>query len=116
MLPSKPVHRILAAIALAALAAIALVWTLAHTGIGRNWVAGRLAAATGLPVTVGDLSVGFVPRLALSVGTVTVSQPEGFGPAPLAEIGQARIVLPWSSLFGRTAVQSVAIEDAVVRL
>src|SRR5262245_28961384 len=108
--------RILAAIALAAVAASVLLWGLARTSFARNWLAGRLAEAAGLPVAIGDLSAGFLPRLTLSVGDLTVGQPQGFGTEPLATLGQAHIALPWSSLFGTTAVESVAIEDAVVRL
>lgn len=116
MRPIKTAYRVLAAIALVALAAFALLWMVAHTGFARRWLGNRLAEATGLPVTVGELGVGFLPRLELAVGELTIGQPQGFGALPLLELRQARVALPWSGLFGRTAVESLTIEGAVIRL
>lgn len=115
MRPTKPVL-VLAAIAIAAVAAFVLVWAGSRTGFARRWAGERLAETVGLPVTIGELQVGILPRLEVTVGQVMIAQPEGFGPEPLIELGQATLAMPWTAWFGAMTVHSLSIEDPVVRL
>lgn len=112
---TRPLVRILAAIAILALAAIAVLWLGARTGFARGLAADRISEATGLPTTVGFLRAGFLPQPYLVVGGLAVAQPPGFDAAPLIEAGEVRVTVPWGGLFGATDVALLAVADAIVR-
>jgi hypothetical protein len=112
---TRPLVRILAAVAILAVAAIAVLWLGARTGFARNLAADRIAEATGLPATVGSLRVGLLPRPYLVVGGLAVTQPPGFDAGPLIEAREVRVTGFWSSLFGATRVASLAVADAAAR-
>jgi uncharacterized protein involved in outer membrane biogenesis len=86
---TRPPVRILAAIAILALAAFALLWLSARTGFARGLAADWIADATGLPATVGSLRVGFLPRPYLVVGELSIAQPPGFDASPLIEAARS---------------------------
>ncbi|MGE0030558.1 MAG: hypothetical protein AB7T20_05525 [Steroidobacteraceae bacterium] len=112
---TRPLVRILAAIAILAVAAFAVLWIGARTGFARGLAADRIGEATGLPATVGSLRAGFLPRPYLVVGGLAVTQPPGFDAGPLIEAGEVRIAVPWSSLFGGADIASLSIADLVAR-
>jgi uncharacterized protein involved in outer membrane biogenesis len=107
--------RILAAIAILALAAIAVLWLGARTGFARRMAGDWIGEATGLPASVESLRVGFLPRPNVIVGGLAVAQPPGFDASPLINVGETRVAVSWSSLFGATDVTSLAVADAVAR-
>ncbi|MGH8130325.1 MAG: AsmA family protein [Steroidobacteraceae bacterium] len=112
----KPLILIPVAIAILALAAIAVLWLGVQTAMARRTVAGWVTDAVGLPATIESLRVAFLPLPALDIGGLTIAQPPGFGPDPLLEVERVRASIPWGSLFGLTAVESISISDAIARL
>ena len=112
---TRPFVRILAAIAILAVAAVAVLWLGARTGYARGLAADWIAEATGLPASVESLRAGFLPRPYVVVGGLVVTQPPGFDAGPLIEAGEVRVAMPWSSLFGATDVASLSVADAVAR-
>lgn len=112
---TRPLVRILAAIAILAVAAIAVLWLGARTGFARRMAGDWIGEATGLPASVESLRVGFLPRPQVIVGGLAVAQPPGFDAGPLIEAGEARVAVSWSSLFGATDVTSLSVADAVAR-
>ena len=108
--------RIPAAIALVALAAFAVLWIGARTERARGLVAGWITDATGLPASIEDMRIGFVPSPALDIGGLAIAQPPGFDGKPLLEIGRLRLSLPWWSVFGAARFHAVAISDATAHL
>ena len=116
-MPLKRRHvRIPAAIALVALAAFAVLWIGARTELARGLVAGKISDATGLPASIEDMRIGFLPSPALDIGGLAIAQPPGFDGKPLLEIGRLRLSLPWGSVFGAARLHAVAISDATARL
>jgi uncharacterized protein involved in outer membrane biogenesis len=111
----RPAVYVPAAIAILALAAFAFAWLGARTPVARRMAADAVADATGLPATIGSMRLALLPRPAVEIRGLAIAQPEGFGAAPLAEIGRARIAIPWSSLFGGSAIDSVAVSEPVLR-
>ena len=69
---TRPFVRILAVIAILAVAAFAVLWIGARTGFARGLAADWIAEATGLPATVGSLRAGVLPRPYLTVGGLAV--------------------------------------------
>ncbi len=107
---------IFAVIALVAVAALAVLWIGARTQLARGVVAGWISEAAGLPVTIEELRVGFLPRPSLDLGGIAIAQPPGFSGKPLLEIGRLRLSLPWRSVFGVTRLEGVEISEATARL
>lgn len=112
---TRPLVRILAAIAILAVAAVAVLWLGARTGFARGLATDWIEEATGLPATVESLGVGFLPRPYIAIGGLAVAQPPGFDAGPLIEAGEVRLTVSWSSLFGVTDVASLSVADAVAR-
>lgn len=78
-------------------------------------------AATGAlqrDVTLtGDVKISVFPRIAASVGGVTVANPDGFDRPYMIEAGQLRGSVKWLPLLsGRVDVQEIAFVDAKVDL
>ena len=111
----KPLIRILAAVAILATAAIALLWLGPRTPYARQAASDWIVEATGLLATVEALRIGFFPRPVLEVDGLAIAQPAGFGGDPLLAVGTARVSVPWASLFGGSAVDSIALVDATLR-
>ena len=111
----RPLVYVPAAIAILALAAFLLLWLGARTPFGRRVAGDWVAQATGLPASIERLRIGFLRGPALEVGGLALAQPEGFGSGRILEIGEARFELPWGSLFGGPAVDSISVADAVAR-
>jgi len=78
------------------------------------------AATTALNREVlltGDVSVSVFPRIAASVGGVTVANPEGFSTPNLIEAGELRGSVKWLPLLSRRVeVQELSFVDANVQL
>ncbi|MEZ5954065.1 MAG: AsmA family protein [Hyphomonas sp.] len=65
----------------------------------------------------GDVSISVFPRIAASVGGVTVANPEGFATPNMIEAGQLRGSVKWLPLIQRRVeVQEIAFVDANVQL
>jgi len=111
----RPLLFIPAAIAMLAVAASLLLWLGARTPWARGLAADWVEQATGLPASIERLRLGFLRGPSLEVGGLALAQPQGFGSGRILEIGAARIELPWGSLFGGAALDSIAIADAVAR-
>ncbi len=115
-----PLHRQLkaipAVIAIVAVAAFAILWVGARTPLARGLAAGWVSDATGLPATVAELRIGFLPSPALDIGGLAIAQPPGFGDESLLEIGRLRVSLPWRGVFGGTRVHAISISDVTARL
>ena len=78
------------------------------------------AATTALGRDVlltGDVSVSVFPRIAASVGGVTVANPEGFSTPNLIEAGELRGSVKWLPLLSRRVeVEELSFVDANVQL
>jgi uncharacterized protein involved in outer membrane biogenesis len=99
--------RLLAAVALIVLAAFGLaLWARAALGgdAVRNALAAQLSRALGQPVTVGRIGTSIFPRLAVSLGAVTVGDPAR------VQMSALHIGTSWRALLSRR------IENASVRL
>jgi AsmA family len=107
---------LLTAIALAALAAVAVLWIGARTPFARGLIAGRITEATGMPCRLASLRLGFLPSPSLDLGGIRFDQPPGFGAEPLLEIGRLQVRLPWRSLLGVARLDAVEVSDATARL
>ena len=105
-----------AVIALVAVAAFAVLWIGARTQLARGVVAGWISEAAGLPATVEELRIGFLPRPSVDMGGIAIAQPPGFSGKPMLEIGRLRLSLPWRSVFGTTRLEAVEISEATARL
>jgi len=86
---------VVAAIALLAYALVRLAW------FERN-VSGWLSDRLGLPVTLGELAIGYFPEPWIEVDNLTVAQSARDDAASLIELGAARVELPWRTVFGRS--------------
>ncbi len=109
----------LIAVALAALVLVtgAAIWLWANSHAAARFAGGKLSELTGLPSTIGALSVGFLPGPALRLQQVELGQPEGFGPDALLAIEDASVSLSWASLLSRSfALSSVALDGVSLRL
>jgi len=115
MLLKRPIKIALIAIALVVLAVAALLWIAGRTAYARNLMAEWATEATGLPSTVESVTVGFLRGPSIELHGLAIAQPPGFGDEPLIEVGSARIMAPWSSLFGDPVAHAVTIEKAVLR-
>jgi uncharacterized protein involved in outer membrane biogenesis len=111
----KILIRILAAVAILATAAIALLWLGPRTAYARQAASNWMTQATGLPATVESLRIGYFPRPVLEFDGLALAQPAGFGADPLIEVGNARVAVPWATLFGGSAVDTIALVDATLR-
>lgn len=111
----KPLIRFLATVAIVATVAIALLWLGPRTPYARQVASDWITEATGLPATVESLRIGFFPRPVLEADGLEIAQPAGFGTDPLLAAGSARVSIPWASLFGGSAVDSIALVDATLR-
>jgi AsmA protein len=113
---NKPFALTLATVAALLLLTVAVPWLGSRTGLARRAAGDYLGEATGLPVTVGSLAIAFLPTPSLVLGAVAIAQPPGFGADPLLEVSEARVAVPWSTLFGGDPVlRSVTISDATAR-
>jgi len=109
-MPLKRRHaRILAAIALLAVAAFAILWAGARTPFARGLVAGAITDATGLPASVGQLRIGLIPSPRLDIAGLAVGD--------LLEVGRIEVTLPWRGLFGATdRIDALTVSNATVWL
>lgn len=116
MTVKRPLILVPAVIALVAVAALAVVWIGARTAMARSMIEGWVSESAGLPATIETLRVGFLPRPSLDIGGLVIAQPAGFGREPLLEVGRVRASIPWSGVFGATAIRTLSISDARARL
>jgi uncharacterized protein involved in outer membrane biogenesis len=108
--------RILAAIALVALAAFVVLWIGVRTPFARGMVEGWIEDAAGLPATVESLGLGFFPSPSVRIGGLAIAQPAGFGDEPFVTVGQLRLRIPWTEIFDISEVETISAADATVRL
>ncbi len=108
--------RLLAVIALAAVAAFALPWIAARTPFARGMVAGWIEDAARLPAGVESLRLGFLPSPSVTIEGLSIAQPAGFGDGPFITAGELRLRIPWSGIFGVSDVTSIEARDASARL
>jgi AsmA protein len=108
--------RILAAIALVALAAFAVLLIGVRTPLARGMVAGWIEDAARLPATVESLGLGFFPSPSVRIGGLAIAQPPGFGDEPFVTVSQVRLRIPWSGIFNISEVETISASDATVRL
>lgn len=88
---------------LAALAALAVLGAVLLYGLARlpwferqagDWLSARLDTR----VSVGRLAIGYFPRPSLDAGAVVVAEGRAAQSPALAELGRARVALPWRAL------------------
>ncbi|MGQ0430204.1 MAG: AsmA family protein [Gammaproteobacteria bacterium] len=111
----RPLVFIPAAVALLAMAALLLVPLAAMTPWARRAAGSWMSETTGLSANVERLRIRLLRGPSFELGGVSISQPAGFGEAPLLDVGRASVELPWTSLFGGAALDSIAVENAVLR-
>lgn len=115
---TRPRRTALVVIAIAALVAVAAVVILrrsAMPGAVRTAAEARLAAALGQPVTIGEIGLVLVPRVAFTGSSVRVGA--AGGDAPGVSLDRVRIVPRLRSLLGSTiAIEEVRLEGLTVSL
>lgn len=113
---NKPLALTLATVAALLLLTVAVPWLGSRTGMVRRAAGDYLGEVTGLPVTVGSFAIRFLPVPSLALGAVAIAQPPGFGAVPLLEMGEARVAVSWTTLFGGDPVlRFVTISDMTAR-
>ena len=65
----------------------------------------------------GDVDLSVFPRIAASVGGVTITNPDGFPDPNMVEAGELRGAVKWMPLLtGRVAIDELSFVDATVKL
>jgi AsmA protein len=98
--------------------AVVLILLLVDPNRHRGAIEARVRQATGRPfAVVGEIRLELFPWLALSVGKVSLGNPEGFGDAPLLTVERARVGARLVPLLrGRLDVSRIALDGLSVNL
>ena len=81
-------------------------------------ISAAVAKATGRTLTLdGDLALSVFPTVRIQVGSATLSNAQGFGPAPMAKIGGAELrVSLWPLLFGNVEIGKAQLSGLELNL
>ena len=85
------------------------------TGDVAAFVAG-IEDAAKLPARIESLRLGFFPSPSVAIEGLAIAQPAGYGEGPFITVGELRLRIPWSGIFGVSEVAQVDAADATVRL
>lgn len=98
--------------------AVAILPQLIPDDVYRQRIQAAASEALGRPVSVtGDISVSVFPRIEARAGATTVANPEGFGEAPFAQMGELRAAVKlWPLLWQRVEVDEFVLVEPRIAL
>jgi AsmA protein len=84
----------------------------------KGQISAAVAKATGRTLTLdGNLALSTFPTIRIQVGSATLSNAQGFGPAPMAKIGGAELrVSLWPLLFGEVEIGQARLSGLELNL
>jgi AsmA protein len=84
----------------------------------KGQITAAVAKATGRTLTLdGDLALSTFPSVRIQVGSATLSNAQGFGPAPMAKIGGAELrVSLWPLLLGKVEIGEARLSGLELNL
>jgi AsmA protein len=84
----------------------------------KGQISAAVAKATGRTLTLdGNLALSVFPTVRIQVGSATLSNAQGFGPAPMAKIGGAALrVSLWPLLFGNVEIGEARLSGLELNL
>jgi AsmA protein len=84
----------------------------------KGQIAAAVTKATGRTLTLdGNLALSTFPTIRIQVGSATLSNAQGFGPAPMAKIGGAELqVSLWPLLFGKVEIGTARLSGLELNL
>ena len=84
----------------------------------KGQITAAVAKATGRTLTLdGNLALSTFPTIRIQVGSATLSNAQGFGPAPMAKIGGAELqVSLWPLLFGKVEIGTARLSGLELNL
>ena len=99
----KVVAIVVGALVVIVVAVLVAVGYLFNPNDYKGQISATVAKATGRTLTLdGNLALSTFPTIRIQVGSATLSNAQGFGPAPMAKIGGAELrVSLWPLLFGK---------------
>jgi AsmA protein len=102
----KVVAIVAGALVLILVAVLVAVGFLFNPNDYKGEIAAAVARSTGRELELdGDLALSVFPTVRIEVGACTLSNAQGFGPAPMAKIGSAELrVALWPLIFGRVEI------------
>jgi AsmA protein len=84
----------------------------------KSQISAAVAKATGRTLTLdGNLALSVFPTVRIQIGSATLSNAQGFGPAPMAKIGGAELrVSLWPLLFGDVEIAKAQLSGLELNL
>ena len=84
----------------------------------KGQISAAVAKATGRTLALdGNLALSTFPTIRIQVGSATLSNAQGFGPAPMAKIGGAELrVSLWPLLFGKVEIGEARLSGLELNL
>lgn len=84
----------------------------------KGQISAAVAKATGRTLALdGNLALSTFPTIRIQVGSATLSNAQGFGPAPMAKIGGAELrVSLWPLLFGKVEIGKARLSGLELNL
>jgi len=114
----KVVAIVAGALLLILVAVLAAVGFLFNPNDYKGQIAAAVAKSTGRTLTLdGNLALSVFPTVRIEVGSSTLSNAQGFGPAPMAKIGSAELSVALLSLLtGRIEIAKARLADLELNL
>jgi len=99
-------------------AAVVILPQLIPSSVYRERIQTAASEALGRPVAVtGDIRVSVFPRIEARAGATTVANPEGFGDAPFASMGELRAAVKlWPLLSRRVEIDEFVLVEPRISL
>src|SRR5262245_14258664 len=114
----KVVAIVVGAVVVIVIAALVAVGFLFNPNDYKPQISAAVQKATGRTLTLdGDLALTVFPTVRIQVGSATISNAQGFGPAPMAKIGGAELrVSLWPLLFGNVQIGKAQLSGLELNL
>src|SRR5262245_6922889 len=114
----KVVAIVVGAVVVIVIAALVAVGFLFNPNDYKPQISAAVQKATGRTLTLdGDLALTVFPTVRIQVGSATISNAQGFGPAPMAKIGGAELrVSLWPLLFGNVEIGKARLSGLELNL
>ena len=114
----KVVAIVVGALLVVVVAVVVAVGFLFNPNDYKGQIAAAVTKATGRTLTLdGNLALSMFPTIRIQVGSATLSNAQGFGPAPMAKIGGAELqVSLWPLLFGKVEIGNARLSGLELNL
>jgi AsmA protein len=114
----KVVAIVVGALLVVLIAVLVAVGFLFNPNDYKGQISAAVAKATGRTLTLdGNLALSTFPTIRIQVGSATLSNAQGFGPAPMAKIGGAELqVSLWPLLFGNVEIGKARLSGLELNL